>query len=95
MHLRSLVSTTAMASLLVGGFVLAPAASAGAATKPKAYKNCTELNKVYKHGVGRTGAKDKVSGRTKPVTTFTRSTAVYKLNTKSDRDHDGIACEKK
>jgi hypothetical protein len=59
----------------------------------KTYKNCTELQKVYKHGVGKKGAKDKTSG--KPVTTFTVNTAVYKANTKSDRDKDGIACEKR
>jgi hypothetical protein len=27
------------------------------------------------------------------VTTFKRSTPLYNANTKSDRDHDGIACE--
>ncbi len=95
MHLRSIIGTTAATSLLMGTFVLAPAVSASAAPKPKAYKNCTELNKAYKHGVGRPGARDKVSGKTKPVTTFTRSAAVYKLNAKSDRDKDGIACEKR
>lgn len=82
-------------SLLSGGFVLATSLAAGAAPKPKAYKNCTELNKVYKHGVGRPGAKDKVGRRSKRVTNFTVSAATYKLNTKSDRDKDGIACEKR
>ena len=40
---------------------------------------------------GKPGAKDKTSGT--PVTTFKRSTPLYNANTKSDRDHDGIACE--
>ena len=62
--------------------------------KPKVYKNCTKLNKVYPHGVGKKGAKDKVSGKSKPVTNFTVSKKTYKLNKKSDRDKDGIACEK-
>ncbi|MEU4428825.1 excalibur calcium-binding domain-containing protein [Actinoplanes sp. NPDC024001] len=66
-----------------------------AAAKAKTYKNCTALNKVYKHGVGKKGAKDKVSGKSKPVTNFKVSNALYKANKKSDRDKDGIACEKR
>lgn len=60
--------------------------------KPKAYANCTALRKVYPHGVGRKGAEDKTSGT--PVTTFTVDSRTYAKNTKSDRDHDKIACEK-
>jgi len=60
-----------------------------------AFANCTALNKVYAHGVGKTGARDTVSGSTKPVTTFTVNAAVYTKNAGSDRDKDGIACEKK
>jgi hypothetical protein len=95
MRIRPTLATVVATSLLSSGFVLATSLSASAAPRPKAYKNCTELNKVYKHGVGRPGAKDKVSGRTKRVTSFTVSAATYKLNTKSDRDKDGIACEKR
>ncbi|GAB3076450.1 MULTISPECIES: excalibur calcium-binding domain-containing protein [unclassified Phycicoccus] len=95
MRSRSALATLVASTLLSSGFVIATSVSAEAAPKPKAYKNCTELNKVYKHGVGRPGAKDKVSGSTKPVTSFTVSAATYKLNTKSDRDKDGIACEKR
>jgi hypothetical protein len=62
-----------------------------AKTKLVAFKNCTELNKVYRHGVGRTGAVDNAK---KKVTAFTRNTAIYTANTISDRDKDGIACEK-
>ena len=62
--------------------------------KPIKYKNCTALNKVYKHGVGKKGAKDEVAKGSKPVTNFTVSTKTYTLNKKSDRDKDGIACEK-
>ena len=61
--------------------------------KPRAYKNCTALNQVYPHGVGRSGARDEVRGSTDPVTDFVRDTKTYKLNTKSDRDKDGVACE--
>ena len=57
----------------------------------KKYKNCTALNKVYEHGVGRKGAVDKGGS----VDDFTVDTATYKKNTKSDRDKDGIACEQR
>jgi hypothetical protein len=60
------------------------------------YKNCTNLNKKYPHGLGRANAVDKTSGT--PVTTFTRNTRLFnvalKWNKGLDRDKDGIACEK-
>jgi hypothetical protein len=62
---------------------------------PPLYKNCTNLNKKYAHGVGRAKAKDKSP---KPVTTFKRSTTIYNLaishNKGLDRDKDFVACEK-
>nr|WP_284288837.1 excalibur calcium-binding domain-containing protein [Angustibacter aerolatus] len=60
---------------------------------PKRYANCAALNRVYPHGVGRSGARDHTSGT--PVTSFTRDSAAYRLNTGRDRDHDGIACERR
>jgi hypothetical protein len=63
--------------------------------KAKKYKNCKALNKVYKHGVGVKGAKDKVRGSTKPVTNFKIKKAVYNKNKNLDRDKDKIACEKR
>ncbi len=83
----------------------APGPSAASAVAPvaavahpvlaaKTYKNCTALNKKYPHGVGRKGARDRVRGRTKPVRNFKVSTALYNANKKSDRDKDGVACEK-
>ena len=72
--------------------VLAPPASAA----PN-YRNCTELQKSYPHGIGRADAKDKTTGR--PVTNFRRDTPGYnkamKANPGLDRDKDGIACEKR
>ncbi len=68
----------------------------------KAYKKCTALNKVYLHGVGKKGARDKTSG--KRVTNFHVDTKLYKMNDGRvqskkqydlDRDNDGIACEKR
>jgi len=82
-----------------------PAHAVPAATQPSIvvpsavnyhYKNCKALNKKYAHGVGRSNAKDKTSG--KKVTNFKHSTALYKKiiarNHGLDRDHDGSACEK-
>ena len=60
---------------------------------PRAYANCTALNKVYPHGVGLPGAADHTSGTR--VTSFTRDAATYRLNTGRDRDKDKIACEKR
>ena len=57
------------------------------------YKNCTELNKSYPHGVGLAGAVDRTSG--KPVTNFRRDAAIYRENARLDRDKDNIACEKR
>lgn len=77
-------------SLAFAPVVMSTSANAAPA---KAYKNCTQLNKAYKHGVGKPGARDKTSGQ--PVTNFKRSAALYKQNKGRDRDKDGIACEKK
>ena len=57
----------------------------------KVFKNCTELNKVYPGGVAIPGAVNK-GGATKKEPTI--DAALYKANKKSDRDGDGIACEK-
>ncbi len=57
----------------------------------KKFKNCTELNKVYPGGVAKPGAVNK-GGATKNEPTI--DAALYKANSKSDRDKDGIACEK-
>ncbi|YAL84406.1 excalibur calcium-binding domain-containing protein [Dermacoccaceae bacterium W4C1] len=77
--------------------VSAAEAAAKPATKPGWTKNCTELNKKYKHGVGKKAARDKTTG--KPVTNFTKSDQIYatamKYNKGLDRDKDGIACEKR
>ena len=90
----SLKHSIRTAAVVTAGLGLAVFSTTGAqaTVAPKTYKNCTALNKVYKHGVGRFGAHDHTSGT--PVTNFTRNNKVYKLNTKSDRDKDGIACEK-
>ena len=44
----------------------------------KTFRNCTALNRVYPHGVGRVGARDKTSGT--PVRNFKRSNLLYRQN---------------
>ena len=57
----------------------------------KVFKNCTELNKVYPGGVALPGAIN-AGGVTKKQPKYNQ--ALYTANKKSDRDGDGIACEK-
>lgn len=57
----------------------------------KVFKNCTELNKVYPGGVALPGAINS-GGTTKREPKYNK--ALYNANKKSDRDKDGIACEK-
>lgn len=81
------------ASVMAAGSLVVMSTAADA--KPvKTFKNCTALNKVYKHGVGKKNARDKTKSKYK-VTNFKRSNVLYKANKKMDRDKDGIACEKR
>lgn len=86
------VTTTPAAARLA---TASPVMVRPAAMKYK-FKNCTALNKVYPHGVGKKGARDHTSG--KRVTTFKVSTSLYKkvigYRSSLDRDKDGIACER-
>ena len=89
-HRRQLVAVTSVG--LLAGMTAVPVA-ADAASRVPVYKNCTAMHAKYKHGVGKKGARDKVSSG-KPVTNFYVSTTIYNANKKLDRDHDGVACEK-
>ena len=62
-----------------------------AAERATTYKNCTALNKVYKGGVAKVGAKN-VGGKTNYKPYYNNE--LYKANSGSDRDKDGIACER-
>jgi hypothetical protein len=90
-------STKRITVLLVVSIAIACVAGTTQAATPALYKNCTNLNKRYPHGLGRLGVRDKTSGQ--PVTNFKRSTRLYRIamsyNKGLDRDKDGIACEKK
>jgi Excalibur calcium-binding domain len=102
--MRNLLFALALGAVL-GVLLATPAGAAPDRTKgptsvsliPRLYKNCTNFNKRYPHGVGRRLARDKTSGE--PVTNFRRSTVLYRramsYNRGLDRDKDGIACEKK
>jgi hypothetical protein len=98
----SLVTRTALlvfasSVLLVGPVDASVSTPTTPTVAPPLYKNCTNFNKRYPHGVGRRLARDKTSGT--PVRTFLRSTLIYnramRYNSGLDRDKDGIACEKK
>ncbi|MFC0187130.1 excalibur calcium-binding domain-containing protein [Fictibacillus aquaticus] len=63
-----------------------------ASAKVKVFKNCKEMNKVYKGGVARTSKVKNKGGKTKykPYA----SKALYDANKSRDRDKDFIACER-
>ena len=79
----------ALSVLLVVVVAVAPSTEAYAAAKK--FKNCTELNKVYPGGVALPGAVN-TGGITKKEPKYDK--ALYAANKSSDRDKDGIACEK-
>ena len=93
-HVRRPVLVLAATVVVACGLI---AIGTAGAAMPALYKNCTNLNKKYPHGVGKLLARDKTSGE--PVTNFKRSTRLYRIamsyNKGLDRDKDGIACEKK
>ena len=74
---------------LVISLIFPTTSSVNAAAKK--FKNCTELNKVYPGGVALPGAVN-AGGATKKEPKYDK--ALYTANKKSDRDGDGIACEK-
>ncbi|HTW17322.1 MAG TPA: excalibur calcium-binding domain-containing protein [Nocardioides sp.] len=88
---RSIATVLGLA-LAATPLVIVTTSTTAEAAKPRTFANCDAMHRVYPHGVGKPGARDKTSG--KPVTSFKRSKALYKANKKSDRDKDGIACEK-
>jgi len=81
---RVAISLSLILSLLIPTLSQANAAA-------KKFKNCTELNKVYPGGVALPGAVNS-GGATKKEPKYDK--ALYTANKKSDRDGDGIACEK-
>ena len=80
--------TYVLIPVIVISLVATPSTSFAAAKK---FKNCTELNKVYPGGVALPGAVN-AGGATKQTPMYDKK--LYAANKKSDRDKDGIACEK-
>jgi hypothetical protein len=95
--MRTSRTASALAVAALSLTTLVGTALSADAAVPARYKNCTALQQTFKHGVGRSTARDHTSG--KPVTTFTHNTAAYnkavRANRGLDRDRDGIACEKR
>ena len=89
---RSAVAAAALVSAILA--TAGQPALAASPPAPRAYANCTALHAVYPHGVARVGAHDVVGGNSRPVTSFAVDSKAYNLNVKSDRDGDGVACEK-
>ena len=75
-------------TICLGLLLVFPQHSTAAAKK---FKNCTELNKVYPGGVALPSAVNS-GGATKKEPKYDK--ALYTANKSSDRDKDGIACEK-
>ena len=90
---RIAVALTAPALLISGLAVAQPALASGPPAKE--YANCTAMHKVYAYrgGIKRVGAHDKRTDGGHAKYAPYVSTKRYNLNTKSDRDHDGVACE--
>jgi hypothetical protein len=86
--METLVKRIFLTSICFGLLIAFPSHSHAAAKK---FKNCTELNKVYPGGVALPGAVN-AGGATKLTPTYDKK--LYVANKKSDRDKDGIACEK-
>jgi hypothetical protein len=74
---------------LIFSLLIPTVSSANAAVKK--FKNCTELNRIYPGGVALPGSVN-AGGATKKEPKYDK--ALYTANKKSDRDGDGIACEK-
>ena len=74
---------------LIFSLLIPTVSSANAAAKK--FKNCTELNRIYPGGVALPGSVN-AGGATKKEPKYDKS--LYTANKSSDRDKDGIACEK-
>ena len=83
-------SAILLSSTIILGFSFSTVEVAEA--KAKTYKNCTELNKVYKGGVAKSSKVKNKGGKTKYKPKV--SAELYKANKSKDRDKDGIACER-
>ncbi len=65
---------------------------ADAKTKIVKFKNCKDMNKVYKGGVAKSSKVKNKGGKTKYKPFVSKP--LYDANKTKDRDKDGIACER-
>lgn len=88
----ALLATAALAT----GLALAPVAPSIAAPGAREYKNCTEIHKHWSGGIAKAGVhRNKTPSGSRPLKgNVKHDTALYNANKKSDRDKDGVACEK-
>jgi hypothetical protein len=75
------------ALIIVACLMFTGVQSVAAQQPSKKFKNCTELRKVYPNGVAKSA---QAAGQTGAVV----NPKIYSANASSDRDKDGIACEK-
>jgi len=85
--MRRVIGSGLLALALLVGSAL-PVSAEGA----KTYKNCTAIHADYPGGIAKAAGIKNKGGKTryKPHV----SKALYEANKKSDRDKDGIACER-
>ena len=91
-----------MTGVLSLSLISVVSAEGHAATKAKAFKNCTEMQKTYKGGVAKKSGLKNRTGYDKNGKAIYKATkykayvslATYNLNKSKDRDNDGIACER-
>lgn len=81
-------------SISLIGSVTFPTIGAEASTKGKIveYKNGKEINAIYSGGIAKSATVKNTGGKTKHKPFV--SAELYAKNKKSDRDNDGIACER-
>lgn len=87
--MKKLTSIVLSSALLFG---LSTALPSNVDAAGKTFKNCTELNKTYKGGVAKAANVKNKGGKTKYKPFVSKE--IYQANIKSDRDKDGIACER-
>ncbi|USK71785.1 excalibur calcium-binding domain-containing protein [Peribacillus asahii] len=86
------LSAVLLSAGLVLGFSTAAIDTVDAKEKVVSFKNCKEMNKVYKGGVAQSSKVTNKGGKTKYKPHVSK--AIYDKNKSKDRDKDGIACER-
>ena len=89
------------ALLLAASAVLVPATAADAASSAKQFASCAAVHRVYSGGIAKAGVKTNTVRHANGSVSHRAlqghvkfSTALYRANSRLDRDSDGIACEK-